>query len=135
MMNERKIEFCKKVEGQAVNVLQKETQKLVIIYYRGGSQQASLKTPIHLIPKVVIKVPAPLRYTSDKAVLWNYTNQVISREPQAIRVSLEEKQDPLVNDIAGTGGLTCSGRCYVPSTSGVKEGENVLKRVALRPMF
>ena len=68
MMNEGKIEFCKEVEGQAVNVLQKETPKSVIIYYRGGGQQASTKEPIHPIPKVVIKVPAPFRYTSDKTV-------------------------------------------------------------------
>ena len=36
MMNEGKIEFCKEVEGQAVNVLQKETLKPIIIYYWGG---------------------------------------------------------------------------------------------------
>ena len=83
MMNERKREFCKEVEGKAVNVLQKETTKPVIIYYRGGGQQAPAKASIHHIPKVVIKVPTPFQYTSDKAVPWNYTNQVISQEPQA----------------------------------------------------
>ena len=59
MMNEGKIEFCKKVEGQAMNVLQKETPKLVIIYYRGGDQQTLAKAPVYPIPKVVIKVPTP----------------------------------------------------------------------------
>ena len=109
MMYEGKIEFCKKVERQAVNVLQKEISKSVIIYYRRKGQQALTKTPIHPIPKVVIKVPALFRYTSDKAVPWNYTNQVISQEPQAVRVSPEIKQEPSVNDIVGTGRLTYSG--------------------------
>ena len=68
-----------------------------------------LQAPIYHIPKVVIKVPAPFRYSSDKAVPWNSTNQVTSQEPQAVRVSLEIKQEPLVNDIVGTGRLTRSG--------------------------
>ena len=38
MMNEGKIEFCKEVEGQAVNVLQKETPKSIIICYWGRGQ-------------------------------------------------------------------------------------------------
>ena len=110
MMNEGKIEFCKEVEGQVVNVLQKETLKPIIIYYRRRGQQAPIKAPICPTPRVVIKVPASFRYTNDKAVPWNYTNQVISQEPQAVRVSLETKQEPSVNDIVGTGGLTRSDR-------------------------
>ena len=58
MMNDGKIEFCKKIERQAVNALQKETPKPIIIYYRDGGQQAPTKAPIHPIPKVLIKVPA-----------------------------------------------------------------------------
>ena len=71
MMNEGVMEFCKEIKGQAVNVLRGETPKSVIIYYRGEGQQASAKTPIYPIPKVVIKVPALFRYSSDKAVPWN----------------------------------------------------------------
>ena len=71
----------------------------------------------------MIKVPTPFRYTNDKEVPWNYTNQVVSQEPQAVRVSLETKQESSVNDIVGTGGLTRSGRCYTPGLSGVKGGE------------
>ena len=58
MMNEGKIEFYKEIKGQAVNVLQGETSKPIIIYYRDGGQQAPTKAPIHPIPKVLIKVPA-----------------------------------------------------------------------------
>ena len=111
-----------------MNVLQKETPKLIIIYYRGGGQQAPTKAPIHPIPKVMIKVSAPFRYISDKTVPWNYTNQVISQEPQVVRVSLEEKQGPSINDIAGTSGLTRSDRCYAPGLSGVKEREEGTKQ-------
>ena len=111
-MDEGRIEFCKEVKGQAVNVLQGETSKPVIIHYRDGGKQALAKAPICPIPRVVIKVPTPFRYTSNKAVPWKYTNQVVSQEPQAVRVSPEMKQEPSVNDIVGTGGLTRSGRCY-----------------------
>ena len=43
MMNEGVMEFCKKIKGQAVNVLQRETPKSIIIYYRDGGQQAPVK--------------------------------------------------------------------------------------------
>ena len=122
MMNEGKIEFCKEVEGCAVNVLEKETPKPIIIYYRGGGQQAPAKAPIHPIPKVVIKVSAPFRYSSDKVVPWNYMNQVISQKPRAVQVSPKMKQEHSVNNIVGTGRLTRSGRCYAPGLLGVKEG-------------
>ena len=103
--------------------LQEETLKPIIIYYRGGGQHAPTMASIHPIPKVVIKVPTPFWYSNDKSVPWNYTNQVTSQEPQVVRVSLEIKQEPSVNDIIGTGGLTRSGRCYTPSPSRVKEKE------------
>ena len=83
-MDERRIEFCKEIEGQAMNVLQGETPKPIIIYYRGGGQQAPVKAPVCPTPRVVIKVPTHFRYTSDKVVQWNYTNQVVSQEPQAV---------------------------------------------------
>ena len=80
MMNEGVIEFCKEIKGQAVNVLQGENPKPVIIYYRGRGQKTPAKAPIHPIPKVMIKVIAFFRYSSDKAVPWNYTNQVTLQE-------------------------------------------------------
>ena len=112
MMNEGVMVFCKEIKRQVVNVLQGKILKSIIIYYQGGGQQAPAKAPIHPIPKVVIKVLAPFQYSSDKAISWNYTNQVTSQEPQAIRVSPEMKQESSVNDIVGTGELTRSGRCY-----------------------
>ena len=90
-MDEGRIEFYKEVKGQAVNVLQGETPKPVIIHYQGGGQQAPAKAPICPIPRVVIKIPTPFQYTSDKAVSWNYKSQVVSPEPQAVQVSPETK--------------------------------------------
>ena len=128
LMDEGRIEFYKEVKGQAMNVLQRETPKPVIIHYRSGGQQAPTKAPVCPIPRVVIKVPTPFLYTSDKAVPWNYTSQVVSPEPQDVQVSPETKQEPLVNDIVGTGGLTRSGRCYALGLEGVKEWEEGTER-------
>ena len=74
MMNKGVMEFCKEIKGQVVIVLQGETLKPIIIYYRSKDQQAPAKAPIHPIPKVVIKVLAPFWYSSDKVVPWYYTN-------------------------------------------------------------
>ena len=71
----------------------------------------------------MIKVLASFQYSNDKAVPWNYTNQVTSQEPQAVKVSPEIKQEPSVNDIVGTGRLTRSGQCYASGLSRVKERE------------
>ena len=42
-----------------------------------------MKEAPHLpTPRLVVKVPAPFRYTSDKAVPWNYSSQAIMQESQ-----------------------------------------------------
>ena len=43
------------------------------------------------------------------------------QEPQVIT---EQKPEKLVNDIAGTGGMTRSGRCYAPINSKPREEES-----------
>ena len=111
-----------------MNILQKETPKSIIIYYQREGQHAPAMALIHPTPKVVIKVPTPFRYASNKAVLWNYMNQIILQEPQVVRVSLKKKQEPSVNDIIGTGGLTRSGRCYILGLSGVKQREKHIEQ-------
>ena len=73
-MTEGELEFCGRMEEQNVSVLLKEeASKPLIIYYRGGGHQAMKKAPQIPTPKLVMKVLAPFRYTSDKAVPWNYT--------------------------------------------------------------
>ena len=87
-------------------LLKKETPKPFVIYYRGGDQQATKDAPHVPTPRLVVKVPAPFRYTNDKAVPWNYSSQAVMQEPQA---AVEQKPKKSVNDIAGTGGMTSSG--------------------------
>ena len=69
---------CKETTRQAMNVLQEETPKSITIFYWGRGQQAPTKTPIYPTLKVVIKVPTPFHYASDKVMPWNYVNQVVS---------------------------------------------------------
>ena len=80
MMNEGEIEFCGKIEEQNVNVLLEEVRKPVTIFYRGGGQQATKESPRVPTPRLVMKVSALFRYTSDKEVPWNYTSQAVVQE-------------------------------------------------------
>ena len=69
MINEGELEFYRKVEEQNVSVLLKdEASKPLTIYYRGGGQQATKEASRLPTPRLVVKVPAPFHYTSDKAV-------------------------------------------------------------------
>ena len=68
-----------------------------------------------------MKIPAPFGYTSDKAVPWNYSSQAVMQEPQA---AVEQKLEKSVNDIAGMGGMTRSGRCYAPINPETRGGES-----------
>ena len=122
MMNEGELEFCGKMEEQNVSVLLKEeASKPLIFYYRGRGQQAIKKAPHARTPKLVVKVPALFRYKSDKAVPWNYSSQAVMQEQQAV---VEQKSEKSVNDIAGMGGITRSGRCYAPINPETREGES-----------
>ena len=122
MMNEGELEFYKKVEEQNVSVLlKKEALKPLTIYYRRGGQQATKEAPRLPTPRLVVKVLAPFRYTSDKAVPWNYTSQAVIQESQA---AAEQKQEKSVNDIVRTGGMTRSRRCYAPINPRTREGES-----------
>ena len=76
-----------------------------------------------------MKVSAPFCYASDKAVPWNYMSRTVIAEPQA---AAEHKLEQSVNDIAGTGGMTRSGRCYAPITSGAKEGQVFTKNKGIK---
>ena len=129
MINGGKIEFCEKTKEQNVSILLEEVWKPLTVFYRGGGQQAAKETPHVPTPKLVVKVPAPFRYASDKAVPWNYTSRTVILEPQAVT---EQKPEKSVNDIVGTGGMTRSGRCYTPITTKVREGESLQKMRELR---
>ena len=68
MINGGEIEFCEKMQKQNMNVLLKEVPKPMTVFYRGGSQQAIKEMPQVPTPKLVVKVPVPFRYASNKAV-------------------------------------------------------------------
>ena len=122
MMNEGELEFCGKIKERNMSILLKEeAPKSLTIYYRGGGQQAMKEVPRPPAPRLVVKVSAPFRYTSDKAVPWNYSSQAIMQELQA---SVEQKPEKMVNDIARMGGITRSGRCYAPINPRRRKGES-----------
>ena len=102
-------------------LLKEEAPKPLIIYYRGGGQQATKEAPCVPTPRLVVKVSAPFYYTSDKAVPWNYSSQAVMQEPQ---IATEQKPEKSVNDIARTGGITRSGRCYAPINPETRERES-----------
>ena len=91
MVNKGEIEFCGKTKEQNVSVLLEEVRKPLTVFYRGGGQQAAKETPQAPTPKLVIKVPTPFCYTSDKAVPWNYTSQTVTSESQAVAEQKLEK--------------------------------------------
>ena len=108
MINGGEIEFYGKMQEQNVSVLLKEVPKPLTVFYRGKGQQVTKETSHVSTPKLVVKVQAPFRYASDKAVPWNYTSRTVTPEPQAVA---EQKPEKSVNDITGTEGMTHSGRC------------------------
>ena len=114
------MEFYGRMEEQNVSILLKKAPKPLTVFYREGGQQATKETPQVPTPKLVVKVLAPFRYASDKAVPWNYTSQTITPKPLAVT---EQKPEKLVNDIAGTGGMTRSGRCYARLLQEQKKGK------------
>ena len=112
-----------------MSVLLKEVPKPLTVFYRKGGQQATKETLEVPTPKLVVKVPAPFRYVSDKAVPWNYTSRTVTPESQAVT---EKKPKKSVNDIAGTRGMTRSRRCYAPVTTEVREGESPAKNEGVK---
>ena len=129
MMNEGEIEFCGRIEEQNVSVLLEEVRKPLTIFYRGGGQQTAKETLHVPTPKLVVKVPAPFRYASDKAMPWNYTSRTVTPEPQAVA---EQKPKISVNDVTSTRGMTRSGWCYAPVTSGAKERETFTENEGIK---
>ena len=102
-------------------LLKEKAPKSLIIYYRGGGQQATKKAPRVPTPRLVVKVPTPFRYVNDKAIPWKYSSQAVMQEPRA---ATEQKPKKSINDIAGTRGMTRSGQCDAPIISKIREGES-----------
>ena len=82
MMNEGEMEFCGKMEEQKYECFARGSSKTVNHFLSRGGQQATKEAPRLPTPRLVVKVPAPFCYSSDKAVPWNYTSQAVIQEPQ-----------------------------------------------------
>ena len=107
----------------------RENSKTINHFLLRGGQQATKEAPRLPTPKLVVKVLAPFRYTSDKAVPWNYSSQAVIQEPRAV---VKQNPEKLVNDIVGTGGMTRSGRCYASINSKTRKGENSTKNEGIK---
>ena len=74
---------------------------------------AKILVRITLIPKVaplIIIMPRPIPYSSDKIVPWNYEGSVyyhgVKQDWPAVEDSISEKSDPDINNIVGTNKIT-----------------------------
>ena len=71
----------------------------------------TLRIPVILKTKMVIRGPSPTLYKSNKVVPWGYDSTVyVNGLKQECEPSTS--QGHVVTNIAGTGGMTCTGRIY-----------------------
>jgi len=71
--------------------------------------------PIEVHP-VVIQVPSPCPYKSDKAVPWKYGINVLKQEPKGDqKTEVSNTIKVTVDNITGIGGMTKSGRLFAPA--------------------
>jgi len=68
---------------------------------------------VHL---VVIQVPSPFPYRSDKAVPWKYEINVLKQEPKGDqKIEVSDTVKVTVDNITRIGGMTRSGRLFAPA--------------------
>ena len=105
-MDRKEIEFSG-LEDSSVNVItgtvysgtpSSTGPRPITIFH--DNEMAAMEVPKVQTPVLLVEVPKPFPYTSQKAVPWdyncNYTHQTD------------------VNDLTGVGGLSRNGRCYAP---------------------
>jgi len=74
-----------------------------------------LVVPVEVHP-VVIQVPSPFPYKSDKAVPWKYGINVLKQEPKGDqKTKVSDTGKVTVDNITGIGGMTRSGRLFAPA--------------------
>ena len=117
-MDEKEIEFSN-AEGSSINVItdtmysgtpSTNGPRPITIFHDNEAAITELpKVPIQVL---IVEIPRPFLYESQKVVPWdyncNYTHQTA------------------INDLTGVGGLTRSGRCYAPSLAEVDIPEKIL---------
>ena len=103
-MDRKEIEFSDS-KGSSINIITGTTYsrtssstglRPITIFH--DNEVAKAEVPKVLVPVLVVKVPRPFPYESQKAIPWdynyNYTHQAA------------------VNDLTGVEGITWSGKCY-----------------------
>ena len=90
-----------------------------IVTISANPSRVSTKRPVRItpVPKVtplIITMPGPIPYSSDKTAPWNYEGDVyyhsIKQDWLADEDSIFEKADPDISNIVGTTKITRSGR-------------------------
>ena len=106
-------------EKTSVSTISYNDVSIVTIF--ANPSRVSTKRPVRItsVPKVallIITMPGPIPYLSDKTVPWNYGGDVyyhnVKQDWLADKDSIFEKADPDIGNIAGTSKITQSGRVF-----------------------
>jgi len=77
------------------------------------TRESVVPVGVHL---VVIQVPSPFPYKSDKAVMWKYGINVLKQEPKGDqKTEVSNTVKVTVDNITGIGGMTRGGRLFAPA--------------------
>ena len=110
-MDRKKIEFSDS-ESSSINVITGTTYSRILSSIGPGpitifhdNRAARAQIPQIPTPVLIVEVPKPFSYKSQKAIPWDY--------------NCNYTYQTTVNDLTGVGGLTRSGRCYAPGLAEV----------------
>ncbi|CAI8608207.1 unnamed protein product [Vicia faba] len=112
----------KEILFECTHVSPVSVEDISIITISSNSSRVSKKpVRITLVPKVtplIITMPGPVPYESDKAILWNYDGDIyyhgIKQDGLAAEEMSSEKEDSDISNIVGTSKITRSGRIFSP---------------------
>ena len=117
-MDRGEIEFSRKVIDELVNVItdakfvgESSTRGLKPLTIFFEDDLILVTNMTMRLPKLTVEVLSPFPYTDNKVVAWNYNCNYVN-----------ESATP---NISGIGGMTRSGRCYVPTTIEMAPPESV----------
>ena len=93
----------------------------VITIFANSSRVPKRLVRITSVPKttpLIITMPGPVAYESDKIVSWNYGGDIyyhgIKQDGLAAKEINSEEEDSNISNIAGTSKITRSGRIFSP---------------------
>jgi len=95
--------------------------KPLVIHYTKGVTSSASNGP----RSVTIQIPKPFPYKDNKAVPWRYNAEIYTNNPEENHASQEISN---IANIAGVGGMTRSGRIYIPDDPRVKQTKDSAKK-------